>query len=413
MPETTRLLHVDAGAGAAGDMFLAALIDLGVPVAHLNRTLADLPLSGWRLRSSRIVRCGLSARRVDVRVTESGHGRGWKAIEKIVRGGKLSEGVRRRSLAIFRRLIEAEAEVHGLPAERVHLHEAGGVDAIIDIVGACIALERLAIDRVVVSPMTTGFGTVECSHGRYPVPAPATLALVRGFPVVAGDIEVERLTPTGAAILTTIADDWGAFPMMRPLATGYGAGSRDLGSSPNMLRVILGERESAATPDDSADRAAVVVVECTIDDSTPQLLAYTGEQLMAAGALEVATGSVTMKKGRSGHRLTVLVRGERLQQICDVIVRETSTLGLRYHEERRVELQRTSHAVRTAYGKITVKVGSLAGRELQAWPEYEECAAQARRHGVALADVQQAALESYRSSSKSDSKKPKRAKRKR
>ena len=391
-----RVLYVDAYAGASGDMMLGALIDLGVPMAGLRRALESLPIEGWTLRSRKVIRAGLAARKVDVRVRAEKHGRGWRALKRIVAAGALEPAVRRRVLAIFRRLIEAEAEAHGMAPDKVHLHEAGGTDAIIDVVGACVGLEHLGVSRIVVSPMTTGFGTVRCDHGVYPVPGPATLNLVRGCPVRAGDVEVERLTPTGAAVLTSIADEWGPMPALRPLAVGYGAGERDIDSSANVLRLVLGESEARSAPADG-QAGEVAVIECTLDDSTPQALAYASRRLLDAGALEVFGTAVTMKKGRPGHHLTVLARPAEMAEVIDLVLRETSTLGLRYRVERRVELERSSVTVKTEYGSVRVKVGELSGEIVQAWPEYEDCAELARRRKVPLGEVQQAALQAYRS----------------
>lgn len=390
-----RVLFVDAGAGASGDMILGALVGLGLPVARLKRVLSTLPLKDWSLRSRRVERHALVGRKVDVRVGAHQPHRGWKAIERIVKGGDLDPAVRQRALGIFRRLIEAEAEVHGLPVERTHLHEAGGTDAIIDVVGACYGLHYLGVERIVVSPMTTGYGTVVCQHGTYPVPAPATLLLVRGCPVVAGDIEAERLTPTGAAILTFVADSWGPMPSMRPAKVAYGAGDREFDDHPNFLRTILGTDVAAPGPD-LPSRGQVLVLETTIDDVPPQSLAYACERLFELGAYEVFTSAVTMKKGRSGHLITVLGRPDQFDELAACLTAETSTLGLRYRIEQRLELERSSRKVRTPWGAVRVKIGRVGDREVRAWPEYEDCAAIARKRGLTLSEVQQAALEAYK-----------------
>ena len=395
MSDAGRLLWVDASQGASGDMILGALVDLGVPLERIRRAIESLPLEGWSLRSRRIVRCGLAAEKVDVEVGRSEPGHGWEAIRKIVEGGDLTEVVRERALVVFRRLIEVEARVHDRPFEEVHLHEAGATDAIVDVVGAAVGLEHLSVERVVVSPMTTGFGSVRCGHGLYPVPAPATAELVRGVPVRGGEIEAERLTPTGAAILTTIAQEWGALPLLRPIAIGHGAGSRELGEVPNMLRMILGERE-ASVPRLAGSEDEVAVLECTLDDATPQAVAYASQRLLDAGALDVFTTAVTMKKGRVGHQLTVLGPPARGRELGLLLLEETSTLGLRHRTEKRWVLERSVCSVRTGFGPVDVKVGRLDGRLLQAWPEYEQCARLAGRHGVSLQEVQQAALEAYR-----------------
>jgi uncharacterized protein (TIGR00299 family) protein len=389
-----RVLFVDGTSGAAGDMILGALIDLGAPLAKIRRAIESLPIEGWRLSSRRVSRAGLTARKVSVRLTGSHRDRGWREIRRILRAGKLDPGVRDRALEIFRRLIEAEAEAHGVAPEKIHLHEAGGIDAIVDVVGSCVALDHLAPDRIVVSTLTTGSGTVRCAHGVYPVPAPATARLIRGAPVRGGEIEVERLTPTGAAILTTVADAWGPLPPMRPTAVGYGAGDRDLGDDPNFLMMILGE--SALGAAGAGGEAEALVLEFNVDDATPQALAYATERLFREGAFEVYTTPVHMKKGRSGHQITVLAEPDRLETLAAVVLEETTTLGLRYRRVERIELERSSVKVKTRYGTVRVKVGRLDGRPVQAWPEYDDCAAIARRKEVPLKEVQQAALETWR-----------------
>jgi uncharacterized protein (TIGR00299 family) protein len=386
------LLFVDASSGASGDMILGALVDLGVPLAKIRRSLQSLSIAGWTMRSRAVVSCAIAARKVDVRVRGKQPHRGWKALKSIISKGDLAPPVRQRSLAIFRRLIEAEAKVHGRKPDEIHLHEAGGTDAIIDVVGACVGLEHLAPRRVVVSPLTTGFGSVRCAHGLYPVPGPATLELVRGCPVRSGEIEIERLTPTGAAILTEIADEWGNLPAMTPSAIGYGAGDHDLGTTPNLLRVVIGaEDDPYAHP-----AGQVVVLECTVDASTPQAVAFASERLFEAGALDVYNTAVTMKKGRAGHHLTVLVRPEQWEALARRLLEETSSIGLRYRAERRIELERSMRTVSTTYGPVEVKLALLGDRVVQAWPEYEDCAKLARRHGVPLARVQDAALRRLR-----------------
>jgi uncharacterized protein (TIGR00299 family) protein len=383
-------------------MILGGLVDVGVPLDVVRAALRGLPLSGWTIEPRGVTRCGLAGTKIDVEIEEDGAERGWTELESILRGGALAERVLERSLAIFRRLIEAEAAVHGRAPGEVHLHEAGAVDAIVDIVGACAGLEHLRVDEVVVSRLTTGFGEVRCAHGTYPVPAPATAELIRGVPVRGGDVEAERLTPTGAAVLTVLADRWGALPPMRPLAVGHGAGERDLEGVPNLLRMILGEADPSAAhaavsvgPDLAAIEGEVAVLECTVDDATPQALAFAAGRLLAAGALDVATSPVTMKKGRPGHRLTVLARPEDLDRTARQVLRDTTTLGVRFRIERRFALERELRRVETAFGPVGVKVAWLGDRVLRVQPEYEDCAALAERHGTTLERVRRAALEAH------------------
>jgi len=385
------LLWIDASAGAAGDMLLAALVDAGAPLTEIRRGLTGLSLPGWTLRSRRVTTRGIAARRIDVRVRGDQPARGRRELHRILRRASLDPAVRRTALAVFDRLLAAEAAVHGVDLGRVHLHEAGGVDAIVDVVGVSLALARLAPRRIVVGPMTTGFGRVRCTHGDYPVPAPATLELVKGLPVRSGDVEAERLTPTGAAILTAIADDWGPMPPMRPRRVGLGAGSREIGDAANVVRVVLGEADEAATGLARLD-GEIVVIECNVDDATPQALAHAVERLLEAGAYDAALTPIVMKKGRPGHLLRVLCAPERAPELTDAVLRQTTTLGLRWRRESRIELARELRRVRTPFGTVRVKLGRLDGEVVQAWPEYEDCAALARRHGVPLQQVQHAAL---------------------
>ncbi len=389
-----RVLWVDATAGASGDMILGALVDLGVPVRAIRRAVESLPVEGWKIGARRVVRSGLAARKIDVRVREKGPERGWRAIRRIVGAGRLDPRVRDLALRVFRRLIEAEAEAHGVAADEVHLHEAGALDAIVDVVGAAVGLVHLAPSRIVVSRITTGHGRVECRHGSYPVPGPATTALLRGAPVTGGDAEGERLTPTGAAILTTVADAWGSLPPGRIVATGHGAGDREFPDRPNVLRMVLADEDSRAPgSDETVPGGEVLVLQATLDDAPPQVVAWAAERLFEAGALEVFTTPVQMKKGRPGHLLTALARPERLDALAEVVLRETTTLGLRFRRESRIELERTVRKVSTPFGPVRIKTGWLGGEAVQAWPEYEDCAAAARRHSVPLKRVQRAALE--------------------
>lgn len=391
MNQPSRVLWVDATAGASGDMLLGALVDLGVPLSVLRAATRSLPLRGFRLSSRRVMRRGLAARKVDVHADDSVHGRRFSEVRRILRQGRLDPAVRDRAVAIFRRLFQAEAAAHGGDPETIHLHEAGAVDAIVDVVGACAGLAHLAPRRIVVSPLTTGSGRVDCAHGSYPVPGPAVTALLSGVPASSGGAAGERLTPTGAAILVALADGWGGLPAMRILSVGHGAGTLDFADRPNVMRLILGE-ETEPLREATGDAPEVVVVEASVDDATPQLIAWTTEKLREAGALDVHVTPVVMKKGRPGQILTAVGRPDRLADLAGTILRETTTLGVRWRRESRVELERTVRALRTPFGTIRVKIGKFRGATLQAWPEYEDCAAAARRVGAPLKAVQLAAL---------------------
>jgi len=403
------VLWLDATAGASGDMILGALVDLGAPFAVVKRAVASLGLRGVRLSRHAVVRGAVAATKIDVLIAGHAHddrhvhtgrrrpgdvhGRTLGAIRKIIATAPIDPTVRDRALVVFRRLVAAEGEAHGLAAKSVHLHEAGAADAIADVVGVCAALHEIGPDRIVVSPLTTGSGTVACAHGLYPVPGPATSLLVRGAPLSGIEAVGERLTPTGAAILTSIANAYGGLPSMTLKGVGHGAGARDDPERPNSVRAMLGVR---AIPDRGRSATplapGVIVVEFTVDDATPQLLAYAIERLFAAGALDVHTTPVQMKKGRAGRQVTALVRPEDFDAVTRAALTETTTFGLRFRAEGRVELERAIEKIPTPYGAIRVKVGRLAGSEIHATPEYEDCAAAARKHRVPLLVVQQAAL---------------------
>jgi uncharacterized protein (TIGR00299 family) protein len=401
-----KVLWLDATAGASGDMILGALIDLGAPLATVKRAIASLRLRDVRVRRRGVPRGAVAATKIDVLVAgrahddqhvhvdppRGRHGRTMGDIRKILASAPLATTVRDRALAVFRRLVEAEGEAHGVAPGRVHLHEAGAADAIADVVGVCAALHAIGPDRIVVSPLTTGSGTVTCAHGLYPVPGPATGLLLRGAPITGIEAEGERLTPTGAAILTTIAHEYGGPPPMTVVAVGHGAGARDYPERPNVVRAMLGERAAVERAGPGPRIPQVLVVEFTVDDATPQVLAYATERLFAAGALDVHTTPVQMKKGRAGHQITALTHIEHFDAVTRAALTETTTLGLRYHLEARIELERSVERARTPYGPIRVKVGRLDGAEIHATPEYDDCAAAARKHGVPLIRVQQAAL---------------------
>jgi hypothetical protein len=410
MSAREKILWLDATAGASGDMVLGALVDLGAPFAVVKRAIAGLGLRGVRLARHAVLRGAVAATKIEVVVSGKtrddhhvhtrrggpGHGRTLSDIRKIVAAAPLEPAVRDRALVVFRRLVEAEGEAHGLPVAGVHLHEAGAADAIADVVGVCAALHAIGPDRVVVSPLTTGSGTVACAHGLYPVPGPATSLLLRGAPLTGVAAVGERLTPTGAAILTSVANEYGGPPEMTLTRVGHGAGARDYPERPNIVRALLGERATAARAGAAPRIPQVLVVEFTVDDATPQLLAYAIERLFAAGALDVHTTPAQMKKGRAGHQVTALTHVEHFDAVTRAALTETTTLGLRFHLEGRIELDRSIERIETPYGGIRVKVGRLDGAEVHATPEYDDCAAAARKHRVPLLLVQQAALAARR-----------------
>lgn len=388
-----RILYLDCFSGVAGDMLVGSLLDLGLPLEDLREQLGALGLRGYAVSARRTVRAGISGTQFSVKVTGHHHHRGWKEIRKIIEGSDLPEPVSHRALAIFRRLIEVEARIHRIPVEKVHLHEVGAVDAIVDIVGAVIGLRHFLGSRgeLRVSPLHLGRGKVKMAHGSYPVPPPATLALLKGVPVLSGPVEGELVTPTGAAIVSSMADGFGPMPPMTITAAGYGAGSRKYEDHPNMLRVLLGEAGPAGPA-----RETVVVAECTIDDMNPQAYGHLMERLFDAGALEVYYTPVQMKKSRPGVQVTIISPEGRFGELASIVFRESTTIGLRHRTVERIELARETIRVATPFGRIRVKVSSLDGRPVQAQPEYDDCLRAAAKHRTPLREVQAAAAASYR-----------------
>jgi uncharacterized protein (TIGR00299 family) protein len=368
--------YFDAFSGISGDMTVGALADAGADQAAISNAIASLE-AGATVSFEKVKRHGIGATKYHVAAEETKKHRHLSHIVKMIEKGNLTESARRRAIAIFQKLGEAEAYVHQTSIEKVHFHEVGAADSIADIVGAAVALDSLGIDTIVCSPVNVGSGTVNTEHGVLPVPAPATARLLTGAPVYARGPEMELTTPTGAAIASTLSVRFGPMPAMKIAATGYGAGSKDFTEHANVLRVVTGETTAA-------DEALTVhVIEANIDDLNPQVLAYASERLLEFGALDVSMQHLVMKKGRSGTLLRVVARPEHREALVQVIFAETSTLGLRiYPAERRVQA-RTFTEVETPYGTVKIKVsaeGSYA-------PEYEDCRKLAAQSGVALKQI--------------------------
>lgn len=387
----TRVLWIDGSAGAAGDMLLGALLDLGLPLDALRAELAKLPLGGYRLEARKVVRAGLAATHFEVVLDHHDHHhRGLHAILGLIEGSGLEPRVKAKAGELFRRLAEAEAAVHGTSVDEVHFHEVGAVDSIVDLVGGVIGLAWLGAARIVAAPLDLGTGTVKMAHGEYPVPPPATARLVQGVPVVAVGAG-ECTTPTGALLVTGHADAWGSLPSMRITATGYGAGTRDVCERPNVLRLVVGE-EGAASPDSDE----VLLLEAQVDDMPPQLCEVVMARLLEAGAGDAWFTAITMKKGRLGILISALAPAAAREAVEAAYFAETTTLGVRRTSWQRTLLARERVPVATAYGEVGVKVGRRAGRVLNAWPEFEECRRAAETHGVPVKEVQQAALTAWR-----------------
>ena len=423
---TMRTLYLDCFAGASGDMLIGALLDCGLDFDLLRRELAKLGVEGYELSLRRVDRSGISAAKFDVHLREQAptheqghthqahhHGhehhdhehhddehatphdhehahRSLAEIKRLIETSALGSTVKQRAQAIFQRLGEAEAKIHNLPVEQVHFHEVGAIDSIVDIVGACIGLDALRIERIISSPLHVGSGTFTCAHGTYPVPGPATAELLRGAPIYSKEIAGELVTPTGAAIISTLATEYGPLPLMRAERIGYGAGTREYPKFPNVLRAVIGETEVDATP------TTVTVIEANIDDLNAQVFGHLMELALAAGALDIFYTPVQMKKNRPGVLVTLLCAPEDRERMVELIFRETTTLGVRYRDERREVLRREHVQVETPYGPIKVKVARAEdGQVINYAPEFEDCRVAAERHQVAVREVQVAALTAY------------------
>jgi uncharacterized protein (TIGR00299 family) protein len=449
-----RIAYLDCFSGISGDMFLGALLDAGVSPKLLEDTVAALDI-GARLEISRVLRGGISATKVDVYVNgekdlprevfweqreEESHpqgrehgdsrehhrhdhektvwgrasapprtglspvptqpGRGLMEIREIIEKSAISVAAKANAIRIFEALGEAEAEIHATSVERVHFHEIGAVDALVDIVCAAVGAESLAVDEWVCSPLNVGGGTVKCAHGTLPVPAPATLRLLRDAPVYSSGPQVELVTPTGAAIVKTLSSRFAAFPAMKIEKAGYGAGTREFSEHPNLLRLTIGEAGMADSAGASlvaspTSNEKIMVLEANLDDLSPQVLAYAMERLLAEGALDVFSVPVQMKKSRPGALLTVLAKMEDANRLAKLIFAETTTLGVRRREEQRQTLSRRWETVNTAWGPVRIKIANMNGSLSNYAPEYEDCRTLAEAQHVPLRTVMQEAIQQY------------------
>lgn len=385
-----RVGYLECQSGASGDMLLGALVDAGWPEDDLRQVVSALGVPVV-VQVERVRRRGVPALRVEVRDEDPGSDRTYPELARIVARSPVDPAIRSRAEAVLRRLAEAEAEVHGVAVDEVRFHELGGLDTVVDVCGALAGLHALGLRQVVASPVNLGRGWASTRHGVVPVPAPATALLARGMPVYAGDVEAELLTPTGAALLAEVVSSWGPLPPMRLERVGTGAGQLDLPPA-NVLRLFLGEPLSEEEGDPRSCRVErLVVLEASLDDMTPQLYPYVAERLLEAGALDVTTLPAVMKKGRPGHLLRVLAAPDRALRLIALLLRETTTLGVRQYEVTRTALARRTVEVDTEFGRVPVKVAWDAGGVVSASPEFEACRALAERHHVPLRRVLDAA----------------------
>jgi uncharacterized protein (TIGR00299 family) protein len=392
------VLYFDCFSGAAGDMILGSLIDAGVPLDEVRRALGTLAIEPDVVWTERVIRAGVTATKFCVKGEDGGEHahahRHLKGVYSLIDGSALTAAGKTRAKELFERLGRAEAEIHGTTMDKVHLHEVGALDSIIDIVGSVFALEYLGVDAIVSSPLNVGSGMVRAAHGLYPVPAPATMRLLEGAPIYSGQQPAELVTPTGALLVSGYAQEYGPVPAMRVRRIGYGAGTRDFKDTPNVLRVLLGESDDAR-PSQGVQAHTVVVIECEIDDMNPQIFGVLMDRLLAAGALDVFYTPVQMKKNRPGTLLTVVAAPGLRDRLTSIVFTESTTIGLRYREMTRECLERDTVIVDTPIGAVRFKVARRGAEVLNASPEFDDCARIAAERGIPLKDVQAAATKAY------------------
>lgn len=370
-------------------MILGSFIDAGLEVEDLRAMLQSLPISGYEIVVTDVIKKGISAKHLDVKLTEKQPCRHLHHIRAIIEQGHIPSQVKELSLKIFHKLAEAEAKVHGTTPEKIHFHEVGAVDAVVDIVGAAYGVYRLGIKRVYCSPLNTGKGTVKCAHGFMPIPAPATAELLRGAVTYSNEITGELVTPTGAAVITALTSNFGGQPLMKIEKVSYGAGTWDL-NIPNVLRLTLGQENTNENTDQS------MVIETNIDDMNPEFYDYLMERLFAAGAVDVYFTPVQMKKNRPGTLVSVTSNLIDHSPLIDILMRETTSLGLRMYPAQRVKLIKEYQKVQTPWGEMTVKIGSHNGQIYNLKPEYEDCKKAARETGLPIKEIWQKTLDAFK-----------------
>jgi pyridinium-3,5-bisthiocarboxylic acid mononucleotide nickel chelatase len=387
-----KLAYFDCFSGISGDMTLGALVDAGYAADHLRAELQKLNVPGWELSSEKVWKNGMAATYVKVKAEDQQKHRSLSAILEILSASQLTAPVRERAAAIFQKLGEAEAAVHDVPLEKIHFHEVGAIDAMVDIVGACIGFTTLGVDKFACSPLNVGGGTAKMAHGVLPVPAPATASLLKGKPTYSNGVQRELVTPTGAAIVATLCDSFGPQPPMTVSSIGYGAGAADLEGQPNVVRIMIGESAEKVVPGYDEE---ISVIEANLDDMNPQIYGYVLEKALAAGALDVYTTPIQMKKNRPGTLLTMLCKPPDANALTSLIFAETTTFGVRTHRAQRRVLPRESINVTTTYGDVRIKLSRVNGRILHVAPEYDDCRKLATEKNVPLQKIISEALRAY------------------
>jgi uncharacterized protein (TIGR00299 family) protein len=394
-----KLAYFDCFSGISGDMTLGALVDAGCAVEHLRDELRGVEVPGWELTAEKVWKNGMAATYVKVKTEDQQKHRSLSAILEILQKSPLVPQVRDRAAAIFKKLGEAEVRVHDVPLEKIHFHEVGAVDAIVDIVGACVGFHALGIEQFACSALNVGGGTAKMAHGVLPVPAPATANLLQGKPTYSNGVQKELVTPTGAAIVATLCDTFGPQPPMSVSSIGYGAGTADLEDQPNVVRIMIGEAaEKTVTGFDEE----IAVIEANLDDMNPQIYGYFLERALAAGALDVYTTPVQMKKNRPGTLLTVLCKPQETNALISLIFAETTTFGARTYRAQRRTLPRDFVCVATAFGDVRIKISRVNGRILHVAPEYDDCRRLAVEKNVPLQRVISEALRAYEAGGKTN-----------
>lgn len=387
------IAYFDCFSGISGDMILGAMVDAGIPLNRLRKELSKMNLSGYKLKERGVKRAGISATKVNVLISSKRcpeaqpegskvqSSKRWKDIEKIIKASSLSAEIKEKGLKIMRRLFEAEGKVHGESPEKIHLHELSAMDCIIDVFGAIIGMNLLNLEKIYSSPLNLGSGIITAEHGNLPVPAPATAEILKGIPTYSTGIPYELTTPTGAAIISAISDDFIPLPLSKIEKIGYGAGSKDIKGHPNVLRLFIGKDSM------DYDKDEVVVIETNIDDMNPQIYEHLIERLLEDGALDAYVTPIMMKKNRPSHLLTVLSERKKIDVLIDIIFRETTTFGVRFHSVSRCKLLKEIEKVKTKYGTINVKIGIRGNDILSITPEYEDCRVIAKKKKLPLRTI--------------------------